>query len=329
MDTTSTIEAVPDKLQPGPQPGQQPNAVPGVSLLDPSAARTKAMVALAIMIIPLIASLEAVHLIFSGSVSKLDWILFAVMYVVHIGGISMGFHRYVTHRAFKTSPFFRALILIAGSMAGQGPIMFWVTTHRRHHTYSDQPGDPHSPNLHQGRTRWERLKGVWSAHMPWMLAPDMSSWSYFAKDILRDRNLFYYNQTYAIWVVLGLLLPGAIGGLLTMSWQGAWTGFIFGGMFRMFVANQFAWCVGSICHSYGSRPFNTGDHSTNNWFVALMTFGEGLQNNHHAFPSWYRHGVHWWELDISGWLLTLLGKLGVVWELRSPTPEMIEKVRNR
>jgi stearoyl-CoA desaturase (delta-9 desaturase) len=116
---------------------------------------------------------------------------------------------------------------------------------------------------------------------------------------------------------------------LTGSWAGAWSGFIFGGLLRMFVANQFAWCVGSVCHSYGSRPFKTGDKSTNNWFIALMTFGEGLQNNHHAFPAWYRHGVHWWELDISGWLLTLLGKLGIVWELRSPSKETIDMVRNR
>lgn len=323
MDITTSAENAQVKDQ------TELNPVPGVSILDPSAARVKVMMALAIMIIPLIGSFEAVRLGYLGLVSTWDWVLFAVMYVLHMGGITVGFHRYLAHRTFKTSRFFQAFILISGSMAAQGPILFWVTTHRRHHTYSDRRGDPHSPNLHEGKTRLERLKGVWQAHMPWMLSSEMSSWNFFGKDILKDRTLFFFNQTYLIWVLLGLALPGAIGGLITMSWQGAWNGFIFGGLLRMFVANQFAWCVGSICHSYGSRPFNTDDKSTNNWWVALMTFGEGLQNNHHAFPAWYRHGVQWWEFDFAGWFLTLMGKLGVVWDLRSPTPEAIEKVRNR
>lgn len=305
------------------------SAVPrGISQLAPSAAKAKAAIALAVMLIPLLGCIEAVRLFLMERLTVLDYTLFAVFYVVQMFGVSIGFHRFVAHRAFKTSRPFRSLLMIAGSMAAQGPILFWVTTHRRHHTYSDQPGDPHSPNLH-GQSRWERAKGLWYAHMPWMLAPDLSSWSFFAKDVLRDRALFFYNQTYLLWVVLGVALPGLIGGLVTQSWAGAWSGFICGGLARIFVANQFAWAVGSICHRYGGRPFDTQDKSTNNWLVAALTFGEGLQNNHHAFPSWYRHGVHWYEPDLSGWVLTLLGKLGVVWDLRSPTPAMIEKVRTR
>jgi stearoyl-CoA desaturase (delta-9 desaturase) len=296
----------------------------GVNLLSPSAARAKVAVALAVMIIPLLGGLEAVRLFILDKLTIVDITLFAVFYVIQMFGVSMGYHRYLAHKAFKTSRFFRSMLLIAGSMAAQGPLLFWVTTHRRHHTYSDKPGDPHSPNLHG-----KGLKGLWYAHMPWMLAPDMSSWSFFAKDVLRDRSLFFYNQTYLVWVLVGLAAPALIGGLVTQSWIGAWSGFICGGLARIFIANQCAWAVGSICHRFGGRPFNNNDHSTNNWLVAALTFGEGLQNNHHAFPSWYRHGVHWYEPDLSGWVLTWLGKLGVVWALRSPTPAMIDKVRNR
>lgn len=305
-----------------------PGIPAGISQLTPTAARAKAAIALAVMLIPLLGGLEALRLMLLGQLTLLDLGLFGLFYVVQMFGVSIGYHRYLAHKAFKTSRVFRSLLLIAGSMAAQGPILFWVTTHRRHHAYSDQPGDPHSPNLH-GDSRWDRLKGLWYAHMPWMLAPDMSSWSFFAKDVLRDRALFFYNQTYLLWVLLGLALPALIGGLAMQSWEGAWSGFICGGLARIFLANQFAWAVGSVCHRYGARPFETNDHSTNNWLVAALTFGEGLQNNHHAFPSWYRHGVHWYEPDLSGWTLALLGKLGIVWELRSPSAAMIDKVRKR
>lgn len=304
--------------------GLEAGAIGGVNPLAPPAARAKAAAALGVMLIPLVGTLEGVRLILAGYATAWDAVLFGLFYFIQMAGVSIGYHRYLAHRTFKTGGFFRGLILIAGSMAAQGPLMFWITTHRRHHTYSDKPGDPHSPNL-LGEGRLNRLRGLWYAHMPWMLAPDMTSWSVFAKDVLSDRRLFFYNQTYFLWVVLGLLLPALMGGLLTQSWLGAWCGFIFGGLMRIFIANQAAWCVGSVCHRYGSRPYDNGDCSTNNWTVAILTFGEGLQNNHHAFPAWYRHGVRWWEPDLSGWLLTLLGRLGVVWDLRSPSKEMLEK----
>jgi stearoyl-CoA desaturase (delta-9 desaturase) len=302
--------------------------VRGVTLLDDRGAQIKALTALGVMAIPFAGTLVGVWMLYAGLATRVDAVLFAVMYALHMAGVSIGYHRYLAHRAFKTSRVFRALILVCGSMAAQGPILFWVTTHRRHHTYSDKPGDPHSPNL-LGQSRSARLRGLWHAHMPWMMSREMSSWSFFAQDVLKDRELFFYNQTYFYWVLLGLAVPAVIGGIATMSGVGACTGLVFGGFARMFIANQFAWCVGSICHRYGSRPFENQDHSTNNWLVAILTFGEGLQNNHHAFPAWYRHGVRWWEPDLSGWILTFLGKLGVVWELRSPSEEMIDRVRKQ
>lgn len=301
---------------------------PGITPLTRKGAIIKQVTALVVMLVPLIGFLAALHRIFYWNVSSLDLVLFGIFYFLHMGGITMGFHRYLSHKTFNTSRVFEAVLLVCGSMAAQGPIMFWVTTHRRHHAYSDKHGDPHSPNLH-GLGLFGRLRGIWYAHMPWMLARDVSSWNFFAPDIFSNRRLFFYHRTYFLWVILGLALPAAIGGVIGGSWDSAYSGFLFGGLARIFVANQAAWCVGSVCHMFGSRSFKTDDNSANNWTVAIFTFGEGLQNNHHAFPGSYRHGVKWWEPDLSGWLLTVLGKIGIVWNLRSPDERAIKKLRIR
>jgi len=294
----------------------------GAVKLDPASARIKWITAFTMMALPGAGTVAAVGLLAAGRSGAVDLWLFAAMYAVHMGGITMGFHRYLTHRSFKTSPLFEGVLLIAGSMGGQGPLMYWVTTHRRHHRFSDHQGDPHSPNLH-GEGPGARLRGLWYAHMPWMLSGESSSWSHWAPDVLRSRRQFFYHRTYQLWVVLGLALPAAIGLAIGRTPMAALTGFLFGGLARMFLANQAAWCVGSISHMIGGRPFDTGDRSANNWPVAILAFGEGLQNNHHAFPSSYRHAVRPWEPDFSGWILTVLGWTRVVRALQQPSAPAI------
>jgi stearoyl-CoA desaturase (delta-9 desaturase) len=298
----------------------------GISKINSRAHKTHKTVALGIMLVPFVGFLEAIRLTLNGLLGPVEIALFGVMYFVHMGGVTMGLHRLVAHRAFKTSKPMKAFLAICGSMAGQGPVFYWVSTHRAHHAYSDQPGDPHSPNL-LGSDWLSKLKGLWYAHMPWMLSDHVASWSHFSREVVKDRVLLFVHRTYFIWVAVGLAIPAAIGGLAYGSWLGAWSGFIFGGLARMFVANQSAWCVGSVSHRYGSKPFATRDMSANNWFVAIVTFGEGLQNNHHAFPSSYRHSVVWWEPDLSGWCLALMAKLGLVWNRNFPAPEKIAKMR--
>jgi stearoyl-CoA desaturase (delta-9 desaturase) len=294
--------------------------------LDPASARIKRFSALTTMTLPLIGVLVGGYLAVHGELTSLDVVLFAAMYFVHMAGITIGFHRYVAHRGFKTSRPVEALLMIAGSMGAQGPLMFWVTTHRRHHRFSDQHGDPHSPNLH-GRSLRARLHGLWYAHMPWMLSDESSRWTVFGPDVLRDRRLMYYHRTYPIWVVSGLLLPAAVGFAVGQTAAAALGGLVFGGLVRIFVANQAAWCVGSVCHAFGSRPFDNEDRSANNWPVAVMTFGEGLQNNHHAFPGSFRHAVRWWEPDLAGWIIAALARLGLVWDARQPDPATVERRR--
>lgn len=259
-----------------------------------------------------------------GSATALDLWLFGAMYFVHMAGVTIGFHRYLAHRCFKTSRWFEAVLLVAGSTALQGPVVFWVATHRLHHRFADVEGDPHSPNLH-GRTLRGRLRGLWWAHMPWMLSDLSARWTRFAPDILRDRRLFFYQRTYPLWAALGVAVPAAAGAAIGHTASAAFGGLVFGGLARAFVANQAAWCVGSVCHMIGTRPFRTGDRSANNWAVAVLTFGEGLQNNHHAFPSAYRHGIRWWEPDLSGWIIGLLGRLSVVRDHHMPGEHSIRR----
>lgn len=300
----------------------------GISDVSPGAHRLQVAIALAIMVVPAAGAALALRLVLQHRAGAIEWILFGVMYAVHMGGVTIGLHRLLAHRAFETSPALKAILVIAGSMAGQGPALYWISTHRAHHAYSDTEGDPHTPQLHGNGWRG-RLKGLWYAHMPWMLSRRVAASSHFTRDLLRDRMLVRLNQSYFLWLALGLAIPALIGGLVHGSVAGAWYGFVFGGLLRMFVANQAAWCVGSVCHMFGSRPFRTNDASGNNWWVAILTFGEGLQNNHHAFPSSYRHAVRWWEPDLSGWCIGLTAKLRLVWSLKHPSPAVIERAMNR
>jgi len=268
----------------------------------------------------------AIVMIARGLLTTTDVVLFVVMYAVHMGGVTIGYHRYLAHRTFRTSRWLEAVLLAAAATALQGPVVFWVATHRLHHRFADREGDPHSPHLHGAGLRG-RLRGLWWAHMPWMLSDLSARWSRFAPDILRNRRLYFYQRTYPLWAALGLAVPALAGYLVDHTALAALGGLVFGGLARAFVANQAAWCVGSVCHMIGSRPFRTADHSTNNWPVAILTFGEGLQNNHHAFPGCYRHAIRWWEPDISGWVIGLLGRANLAQGLKMPTPEAIARHR--
>jgi len=284
--------------------------------LNPQTARAKRIVALVTVGIPAIGFAIALYMICTGTVTALDYYLFAAFYAIQTFGVSIGLHRYLAHRSFKTSRFFEGVLMIAGSMALEGPVLFWVSTHRRHHRYSDEEGDPHSPNL-SGPGLMGKLKGLWYAHIPWMFSDQESRATVFAPDVVRDRRLYYYSRTYPVWALASLFLPALVGFAIGGT-AAAFSGFIFGGLARVFVANQAAWCVGSLSHMIGSRPFVTKDDSANNWPVAILTFGEGLQNNHHAFPGAYRHAMRWWEPDLSAWVIALLAKTGIVWDLKMP-----------
>jgi stearoyl-CoA desaturase (Delta-9 desaturase) len=281
--------------------------------LDPRSARAKKMVASVTIAVPTVGLAVAIYLIVTGRAAALDYTLFVVFYAIHIFGITVGYHRYAAHKSFKTSAFFEGVLMITGSMALEGPVLHWTATHRRHHRFADEPGDPHSPHL-SGAGLGGAVKGLWYAHIPWMLSDQESRLNVFAPDVLRNQRLYFYNRTYQIWALSGLLLPAVLGWAIGGTPLAAFSGFIFGG---------------SISHMVGSRPFRNRDDSANNWPVAFLTFGEGLQNNHHAFPGAYRHGMRWWEPDLSGYLIGGLSKVGVVWDLHMPSRKTIDNKLRR
>lgn len=298
----------------------------GIRRLSPAAMRLQRRVAGAVMVLPLLATLLAIGQVAVYGIGPVELGLFLGMYVVCILATTVGLHRHFAHRAFKAHPALRVALAVIGSMAAQGPLVYWVAAHRRHHTYSDQPGDPHSPNLHGGGLRG-MLHGLWHSHLGWMLSDEQSDWLHFARDIMQDRRLFRIHQTYFTWVFLGLALPTVLGGLLTRSWIGAADGLLWGGLVRMFFVNHASWCVGSVCHMFGTRPFETRDLSANNYPVALFTFGEGLQNNHHAFQNSAAHALAWWQPDFSMTVIRLLQLVGLVWDVKVPTRDAIQAAR--
>lgn len=300
----------------------------GIGVIGGGALHQRRRFALAVMVLPFLGTLEAIRLAWTGNASPTFFVLFFAMYFVHMGGVTMGLHRLASHRSFRTGRWMTLVLAAMGSTAGQGPVLFWVSTHRAHHAHSDTDSDPHSPNLH-GTGIFGALRGFWHGHMGWMLSNRTASWVHYARDVLDDRALMAIHRTYFVWFVLGLVVPAVVGGLIEGNLAGVWKGFVFGGAARMFVANQSAWLVGSLSHMWGGRPFHTRDRSANNWLVAILAFGEGLQNNHHAFPSCYRHAIRWYEPDLSGWCLMFLRKLNLVWDTKFPADDVIARARSR
>ena len=283
------------------------------------------IVAFLVMAAPIVGTVIAIYLGIRKGVTLVEIGIFLFMYLVTMGGMTIGLHRYFAHRTFETGPRMRLLLAITGSMSTQGPLLSWVTIHRKHHAFSDRSGDPHSPHVH-GSKVFGMLNGLWHAHIGWMFTENSADWS-FSRDLMGDRRLFWVHRTYLYWVALSFILPGILGGILTRTWSGVALGFLWGGLVRCFVVNQASWCVGSVCHYFGSRRFDLDDHSANNYLVALFTFGEGLQNNHHAFPSAARHGMFWWEPDLSGNIIQLLKTVGLVWNTYHPTEETMDRLR--
>lgn len=243
--------------------------------------------------------------------------LFFGMYVAVMLGITVGYHRLFTHRSFETSRSLQFLLGVFGSMAFQGPLLEWVGRHRMHHQHSDHEGDPHSPHSPSRSGVWGRLRGFCHAHVGWALAPEPLDLKRHAPDLRKSRMLCAVSDLFHLWAALGLLLPAAIGYLLS-GWPGALTGFLWGGLVRVLLGHHATWSVNSVCHLWGSRPYASGDESRNNPFVGVMSLGEGWHNNHHAFPTSARFGHRWWQVDVGYYMIRVLALLGLAWNVRLP-----------
>jgi stearoyl-CoA desaturase (delta-9 desaturase) len=232
------------------------------------------------------------------------------MYSLTALGITVGFHRLFSHRAFETNRVIQLFLAALGSMAAEGPLLKWVALHRCHHQYSDQPNDPHSPHQH-GQSLGGLLRGLWHAHVGWVFLADPPDLPHYVKDLRQSRLLRTASTLFPLWVAIGLLIPAALGGLLTGTWMGAVFGLLWGGLARIFLVHHVTWSVNSVCHLSGCRPFRTNDHSRNNFLFGILALGEGWHNNRHAFPTSARHGLRWWQIDLSYWVIRVLALLGL------------------
>ncbi|MDZ4828941.1 MAG: fatty acid desaturase [Phycisphaerae bacterium] len=284
------------------------------------------LVTLMAVVIPFLGFIAAIVLLWGVAFSWTYLILFLAMYTITAMGVTVGYHRLFTHRAFAAPKPVAALLAIAGSMSVQGPILYWVATHRRHHQHSDDDGDPHSPHLH-GDTVVGALKGMVHAHVGWLFRSDHRALSRYIVDLTKDPFVCMLSRLFPLWVAIGLILPAILGGLITMSWMGVLLGFLWGGLARMFFCHHVTWSINSVCHIWGSRPFRSDDESRNNPIFGVLAFGEGWHNNHHAFPTSARHGLRWWQIDMSYWFIRGLELVGLARDVRVPSRERMDAKR--
>ena len=274
-----------------------------------------------------VANLIAIVLLWGSGVGWIPLALFGVMYVLTGLGITIGYHRLFTHKSFDTGPVMKFIIGVLGSMAVEGPILQWVATHRQHHQHSDDDDDPHSPHAH-GAGFWNMLRGLVHAHMGWIIRPRHVDFDRYVPDLKKDRIVRVVSRTFPLWVLLGLLIPTIVAGVATMSWWGAFLGFLWGGLARVFFVHHVTWSINSVCHLWGAQPFDCHDESRNNPIFGVLGFGEGWHNNHHAFPASARHGLFWWQFDISYILIRAMESVGLARDVRTPKPEhIIRKLR--
>ncbi len=276
-----------------------------------------------ILILPAVAAAICAWYVWSGQVAVWQPVLALTMFAVTMLGVTVGFHRLLSHRAFQAGPALRGALAIAGSMAAQGPVIYWVSNHRRHHRFSDDDGDPHSPHQTDER-ELEGWRGFWHAHVGWTFTHDLTNSAYVARDLLRDPVIRWVNRRYAAWVLAGLVIPGAIGAALDGA-RGAWLGILWGGGMRLFLSYHLTNSINSITHMYGYRSYATPEQSHNNVWLGLPTFGEGWHNNHHAWPSSAFFGFTWWEIDPGGAVIRVLEWCGLVWNVRRPDGARLDR----
>ncbi len=271
---------------------------------------------LAVVVLPFLGIVALVVTLWGWGFDWVDLGLLLGMYTLTAVGITVGYHRLFTHRAFETNKVVQFLLAVLGSMAVEGPLLKWVAIHRRHHQCSDTPDDPHSPH-EQGDGFLGLLRGLWHAHVGWFFQPDPPNLSHYVRDLRQSETLRIASALFPLWATLSLLIPAALGGVITHTWLGVVTGVVWGGLARIFLVHHVTWSINSICHLWGRQPFRTGDQSRNNFVFGVLGFGEGWHNNHHAFPTSPKFGLRWWQIDLGYWFICALVMLGLATRVRS------------
>jgi len=275
-----------------------------------------------ITVLPPLVLLLAVLQAWNNTLHWLDVALFAVLYTLTALGITVGFHRLLTHRAFKTTPAIRGILAVLGTMAIEGPVISWVADHRKHHVYSDRLGDPHSPHVDHGGGWRGALRGLYHAHVGWLFDHQQrGARERFAPDLIADPVVAFVDRTFILWSLMGLAIPFALGWLIAGTAQAGAEALVWAGVVRVMVLHHVTYSINSLCHFFGRRSYRTSDHSRNLGWLAMLSLGEGWHNNHHAFPTSAVHGLGRRQLDVSALVILGLERIGLAWDVQRVSPE--------
>ena len=302
-------------------------AIPGVEMLDERMEKWNRRAVLALTVLPLTGFLTAIVTMWGWGISSVDFSIFLTFYLVSGLGVTVGYHRLFTHKSFDTGKPVKVALAVAGSMAVEGSVVSWVADHRRHHAFADKVGDPHSPHLDHEDTFKGIVVGLWHAHLGWLFSPEKSQSERWAPDLLKDPDLVKIDKRFPYIAIASFVLPALLGLVITQSIWGMITAFLWGALARIFLLHHVTWSINSICHYYGKRPFETTDKSTNNWPLALLSFGESWHNNHHAFPTSAVHGLLRGQLDMSATVIRTMARLGLVRNVKGVSDKQFEAKR--
>ncbi|MFJ6797811.1 acyl-CoA desaturase [Streptomyces sp. NPDC091268] len=317
----------PDVVEGAAAPSGTPEPTEPSATLGGENKRSIEQIALLFFItVPFMALLGAIPLAWGWGVSWLDLGLMVFMYFLACHGITIGFHRYFTHGSFKANRPLRIVLAVMGSMAVEGPLVRWVADHRKHHKYSDHEGDPHSP-WRFGETLPALMKGLWWAHIGWLFDEEQTDQQKYAPDLIKDPAIRRISRDFVYWTIFSLAIPPLVGGLVTMSWWGAFTAFFWGSLVRVALLHHVTWSINSICHAVGKRPFKSRDRSGNVWWLAVLSCGESWHNLHHADPTSARHGVLRGQIDSSARLIRWFELAGWASDVRWPSASRIDARR--
>ena len=282
------------------------------------------------ILIPLCSLPVGLYQFVTGQVTWIELSLFLVFFVLSLLGITVGFHRLFTHRAFVASRVVKWFLAIAGSQTWQGSLFNWAAEHRLHHAFSDKVGDFHSPFIRQDGTMIQgKLAQFAHSHFMWFFRRINRHKFKVVRDLMRDKALVYINDKYLLWSLLSLLVPALLGWLLYGEFFGFWQGLLWGGLIRICLFHNLTWCINSVTHLSGRQTYQTGDASGNVTWFALLGFGEGYHNNHHAFPRSACFGMDKGQLFDTGWyVIRLFEKLRLVRDVVYPPP-MQDRVKKR
>lgn len=265
------------------------------------------VVTVTVVIIPFVTTVLAIGKLWQRDVVPIDLVLLVGLYLLTGLGITVGFHRFATHRSFQSGSVVKFVLLALGTMAVEGQVLSWVATHWKHHRLADKPGDPHSP-----------LEGLFHAHIGWMMGDAGGTPERDAKHLMNDKVALFINRTFLFWIALGFVIPYLVDG---------WRGVVWGGLVRVFITHHLTWSVNSICHQFGRRSFATPDQSHNQWVVGIFGLGEGWHNNHHAFPESAFHGMEWYQIDLSGYVIRFLERTRLISGVRRVSRDRMQRKR--